>query len=171
MSKRITKSMAEAAAHELTKIAFDKKVEKAENDLKQLAEHFVRKYIPEEVREVAVTHLEAYEHTSRVEFTTEGNGGYNYKYVRLSYEHPQYKRIQLSIDDWRSLEKADKHLRNMQDARRDYDIEVQTALFNLRTERNVTDQFPEALPFLNFTECTALAPNLTPLRALLNQNL
>ena len=114
---------------------------------------------------------EAYDHESRAEFTTEGNGGYNYKYVRLSYEHPKFKRIQLSIEDWRSLEKADKLLRDMQDARRDYDYDVQTALFNLRTERNVTDQFPEALPFLNFTACTALAPNLTPLRALLNQNL
>lgn len=171
MSKRITKTMAEDAAAELTKIAFDKKILKAKGDLLQLAEHFVHKYIPEEVREVGVIYLDAYDHERRAEFTTEGLGGYEYKYITLSYEHPRFKRIQLSIEDWRSLDKADKHLRDMENARKKYKDDVTNAIFNLRTERNVTDQFPEALPFLNFTECTALAPNLTPLRALLNQNL
>ena len=171
MSKRITKAMAEAAAVELTAIAFDKKVEKAKNDLQQLAEHFVRKYIPEEVREVGSVHLECYEQTQRQEFTTEGLGGYNYKYIYLSYYHPQYKRINLSAKDFHDLEAADKLLRDTENAQRSYKDDVINALFNLRTQRNVEEQFPEALPYLNFTECTALAPNLMPLRALLNNNI
>lgn len=168
MSKRITKAMAEAAAKELTSIAFDKRIEKAKADLLALAEHFVRKYIPEPVRQCGVEYLDAYEHERRQEFCAEGYGGYNYKYVYLSYEHPNFKRIPLNKEDWASLEKADKLVRDLESNERKYNDEVVTALVNLRTERNVKEQFPEALPFLNFTECTALAPNLSHLRTLLN---
>lgn len=171
MSKRITKAMAEDAAIELTKIAFDKKVEKAEKDRLALAKHLVEKYIPAPVLQCAKEYLGCYDHQRRVEFTTEGLGHYGYKWLYLDYEHPKFNQICLSKSDFDSYDKADKLYDDLKNARDNYKDEVTNAIFNLRTERNVAELFPEALPFLNFTECTALAPNLTPLRALLNQNL
>ena len=168
MSKRITKAMAEAAAKELNKLAFDARIKKAKNDLQQLCEHFVRKYIPEQVRECGVTYLESYDHEKRQEFTTEGLGGYNYKCVYLSYEHPKYNRINLSAHDFHDLDVADKLVRDLESDSRKYEDDVYIALVNLRTKRNVEEQFPEALPYLDFTECTALVPNLMPLRVVLH---
>ena len=171
MSKRITKAMAEDAAIELTKIAFDKKVEKAEKDRLALAKHLVEKYIPAPVLQCAKEYLGCYYYQRRVEFTTEGLGHYGYKWLYLDYDHPMFNQICLSKSDFDSYDKADKLYDDLKNARDNYKDEVTNAIFNLRTERNVAELFPEALPFLNFTECTALAPNLTPLRALLNQNL
>ena len=119
----------------------------------------------------AKEYLGCYDHQRRVEFTTEGLGHYGYKWLYLDYEHPKFNQICLSKSDFDSYDKADKLYDDLKNARDNYKDEVTNAIFNLRTERNVAELFPEALPFLNFTECTALAPNLTPLRALLNQNL
>ena len=57
----------------------------------------------------------------------------------------------------------------MKKERDDFEDEVRQALVNLRTEKNVREQFPEALPYMNFSECTALVPNLSSLRNKLKQ--
>lgn len=64
----------------------------------------------------------------------------------------------------KSLREKVAKLGNM---KQQYIDQVSDALMQLKSENRITQNFPEALPFLNFTETTTLMPQFDNLRALL----
>lgn len=168
MSKRITKAMAASAAEELAKIAFDEKIEKARNEYQQMCMKMYEKYIPAPVRQCAIEYKEYYEQAYNLSFVVEReNGGYNYKSA-LEYHGVRVSNIVLSDEDWKALDVADTNFRELSNKKQLFVWDVEDALFNLRTQQRVEEQFPEALPYLNFSETTALSRDLSKLRSVLH---
>lgn len=168
MSKRITKAMAAEAAFKLADIAFTQKIGKSESALKKLVVELYEKYIPAPVRQCGEEFSKYYYKNRYLAFVTEGcNGGRNYK----SFNHDcnlALNPIVLNVEDWKRLDKADKELTDLKQEKSKYKWDVEEALFNLRTKQRVEENFPEALPYLNFAETTALSCDITKLRSVLH---
>lgn len=168
MSKRITKAMAENAAEQLAQVAYDEKIENAKNAYRQVCNSLYEKYIPAPVRQCAEEYKEYYQEAWRLSFVVEGeSGGRNYKSA-LEYHGVCVKDIVLSSEDWKVLDKADDSYRSLISERQSFVWDATDALVNLRTQRRVEESFPEALPYLNFAETTALARDLSKLRSMLH---
>ena len=82
---------------------------------------------------------------------------------------PKLKSLRLSLEDYKSLESLLKRRSSTDDSWRDYKSRVSDILcLELRTENRIRESFPEALPFLNFSNTTTLACSYNELRSLLN---
>ena len=171
MSKRITKTMANAAATKLAENVYDEKIKNADESLKELVNKLYAKYVPAPVRQCAVEYKEYYSmHYDYVSFVTnECDGGRNYKSLRLGFHVPCLNSIVVTAEDWKNLDKAEKYASDLRVKKCEYVWNVTDALFNLRTEARVKEMFPEALPYLNFADTTALSLDLSKLRSVLHQ--
>lgn len=170
MSKRITKAMAEEAATSLAASVYNKKIEKADEFLRELVNQLYVKYIPSPVRQCAEEYKEYYNmYRGYVSFVTEKcDGGSNYKSLSIGFPVPDLRSIVLTAEDWKSLDKAENCLRSLKGERSEYVFRVTDALYNLRTEARIREMFPEALPYLNFADTTALSLDLSKLRSVLH---
>ena len=167
MSNRVTRAMAEGAAKQLTEAAYGQKIKDAENERRDVGIMLYEKYIQKEVREAGETYIDVYDSTCYLKFLPEGGSSYDkieISYYQVNGNFPRVKPIILEKEDWKTLRKVEDSLKRLKDERSQYNDEVEQALVNLRTEKNVREQFPEALPYMNFTTCTALAPNIDKLR-------
>lgn len=165
MSKRVTKAMAHIAAVELAKKAYGEKIEKAETDFRDFGLELYHKYIPEELRDALNKYMSFFMDTQELKFIVVGASSWDYK--RIYYEElkfPYFEHIIVSPEDWSKLKRLDSLQGDLSSEKFQYEFDCEQALINLRTEKNVQEQFPEALPYLNFTECTALVPCLDNLR-------
>ena len=160
--------MAEYAAEHLAFNAYQTKIEAAIYNVKELGLKFYIQYIPNDVRITATSHINMYETQRDLKFLTEGSSYWEYIQIVFDIEFPRLRPIVLSKEDWKELDKADKYRKELEKESKVFKQDVAQALINLRTEKNIREQFPEALPYLNFTECTALIPNLNNLRKKLN---
>ena len=164
MSNRVTRTMAENAAEQLAKKAYDEKVAEARQELKTIGLAMYEKYIPKAVRDAAKSHIEVLEDTSQLRFIVEGASSWDYIGIYYDESFPRLRAIVLNANDWKKLRKQEELVRSLEKEQREYCADVENALVNLRTEKNVREQFPEALPYMSFTTCTALVPNIDKLR-------
>jgi hypothetical protein len=156
--------MAEHASEMLTEKAYKEKLEEAREELKTIGLAMYEKYVPKAVRDAAKAHIEILEDTSSLRFVVEGASSWDYKNIYYNERFPRLKPIILTAKDWKTLCAQDRLVNQLEKEKREYCDNVEQALMNLRTEKNVREQFPEALPFMTFTTCTALVPNLNALR-------
>ncbi len=169
MSNRVTKAMAEEAAKQLAAKAYGEKIKKAEQHRREVGLALYEQYIPKAVRDAADEHLEVYEGSYFLKFQVEDASAYDY--IRVYYSEgetpryfPNFKNIVLSQKDWKLLRGAEDEVKELEHDKFEYKRDAEQALVNLRTEKNVREQFPEALSYMNFTTCTALVPNINNLR-------
>lgn len=167
MSNRVTKTMATEAAEQLALKAFGEKQKQAEEDFLALGLLLYKKYIPKPVRDCYQEYKDLYDGKAVLRFLPENGSSYELIMVWYEFCFPSIVPIILDKEDWKRLNDAKKKKNEIDKAKRDYTNEVTTALFNLRTEKNVREEFPEALPYLNFSSCTALVPNIDKLRQIL----
>lgn len=157
--------MAYEAAKGLAKQAYEEKIKAAKDDFRHYALELYHKYIPEEVREAVNNHLPLFMRTNELKFIIEGASSWDYKRVSFDdLQFPYLEEIVISTEDWKKLKKLDSIQSDLSNDATQYEFDCEQALINLRTEKNVQEQFPEALPYLNFSECTALVPCLDNLR-------
>ena len=161
--------MADEAANQLAAQVYDKKISDANESMMKLVNELYEKYVPSPVRQCAVEYAKYYQMYRRyVSFVTEEcNGGRNYKSLEIGFLVPELASIVISADDWKRLDKADDELILVRQERNKYIRDVSEALFNLRTPKRVEEMFPEALPFMNFADTTALQVDLQKLRSVL----
>lgn len=165
MSKRVTKAMADEAAKMLANKAYGEKIKAAEEDFCHFALELYHKYIPEEVREVINNHMPLFMDTKELKFIVDGASCWDYKSVYIKdAKFPFLEHIVVSVEDWKKLKSLDSKRNDLSNEKEQYKFDCVQALMNLRTEKNVTEQFPEALPYLDFSECTTLVPCLDNLR-------
>lgn len=167
MSNRISKTMATGAAEQLALKAFGEKQKQAEEDFLALGLLFYKKYVPKPVRDCYQEYKDLYDGKAVLRFLPENGSSYDLIMVWYKFGVPPITHIIINKKDWELLFDAKKKKNDIDKAKCDYINEVTTALFNLRTEKNVREQFPEALPYLNFSSCTALVPNIDKLRQIL----
>ena len=167
MSNRISKTMATGAAEQLALKAFGEKQKQAEEDFLALGLLLYKKYVPKPVRDCYQEYKDLYDGKTVLSFLPENGSSYDLIMVWYEFRFPSLVPIIIDKKDWKLLNDAKKKKDDIDKAKRNYTKEVTTALFNLRTEKNVREQFPEALPYLNFSSCTALVPNIDKLRQIL----
>ncbi len=156
--------MAEGAAKQLADKAYNEKIKAAKEEFKTIAYALYEKYVPKTVREAVKQNINLFNQTGQLRFLVEGASSWDYIGVYFDERFPDYKPIILSPNDWKMLRKQEELVRSLEKEQRDFNDEVYNALVNLRTEKNVREQFPEALPYMSFTTCTALVPNIDKLR-------
>ena len=164
---RITREMADKAARQLAAIAYDKKIEKAENDFKSMLEGIIKTYIPAPILAVMEEYSSYLEKCVRL-FVSDGNDCvYTYTIPVLI---PAVKEIKVSHDELVKLKSAKKLLESLEAKKVRYNEEVSDALcLSIRTEKRCGETFPEAMQYLNFSKTTALAPKFDDLRKQLIQ--
>lgn len=167
MSNRVSKTMATEAAEQLAIKAFGEKQKQAEEDFLALGLLLYKKYTPKPVRDCYQEYKEVYDGKNWLCFLSENGSSSDLIMVGYKFRFPSIVPIILDKEDGKRLNDAKKKKNEIDKAKRNYTNEVTTALFNLRTEKNVREEFPEALPYLNFSSCTALVPNIDKLRQIL----
>ena len=156
--------MAEEAATQLAALAYNKKIEDADNELSAFGLSMYKKYVPEPLRAACNEYINVLEDTGQLKFLVEGANSWDYISIHYNEAFPRVKAMILDAKDWKELRRRERLVSDLRSDRREYEADVTQALVNLRTEKNVREQFPEALPYLNFTACTALVPNIDNLR-------
>lgn len=165
---RITREMADNAAEQLAKSAYDKKIEKAQIELKTKLEGIITKYIPKPVIMMMREYSNIIEKTFRI-YIQDGHGHCTY-YRDESMNIPPLKIITVSVDDYNDVKRTYDLLQSLGSAKYKYKTDVSDALFlSICTEKRCSEDFPEALPYLDFSGTTALAPKFDDLRKQLIQ--
>ena len=164
---RITREMADNAAEQLAKSAYDKKIEKAQIELKTKLEGIITKYIPGPIIMMMGEYGNIIEKTGRI-YIQDGKGNCSY-YHDNSINIPPLKTITVSVDDYKDIKRTYDLLNSLIGTRRKYKTDVSDALcLSIRTEKRCSEDFPEALPYLNFSGTTAIARKFDDLRAVLH---
>lgn len=171
MTNRITKAMAEAAAKEMTKDFYSKKLQDVHKESKDYYESLLNKYVPAEVKEVAERYPEVFGSMSETRFhgvghSTTNNWAYDVWGETIT-KNPlgTVKRFNLTSEEYETCCKFTSRIDNIHTEWEKKRHQIENALRQCGTEKKVKELFPEALPFLNFpSQCTALCPQFTELR-------
>lgn len=169
MSKQVTRLMADEAAKQLAEIAFGEKAKAAHIAECEFGDYIINKYIPGPVLAVG-KEFDSY-------FLDKG------KYVQCVSEYPNgvsvslgsniinplpRKYLTINCEDFKQAKKLKSNYNNLVQDKSNYEGQVSDALVQLKTFKRIKEHFPEALPYLNFSDSTALVPQFEKLRALLN---
>lgn len=165
---RITREMANKAAEQLAIIAYDKKIEKVSDDLRQEVEKIIKEYIPSPIIQMMAEYAGVLENMAQL-CITDGNGHCVY-YYNPPIKLPHVNAIAVNIDDFKRLHALREKLDSLNNEKYKYKYKVSDALcLSLRTESRIKECFPEALPYLNFSGSTALMADFSDLRNILKQ--
>ena len=139
---RITREMADKAARQLAAIAYDKKIEKAENDFQSMLEGIIKTYMPAPILAVMEEYSSYLEKCVRL-FVSDGNDCvYTYTIPVLI---PAVKEIKVSHDELVKLKSAKKLLESLEAKKVRYNEEVSDALcLSIRTEKRCAETSPES---------------------------
>ena len=168
MKKRITREMADDAAKELANIAYNIKIEKARMDRAEFGDVLINKYIPKPILDLGKEYSSYFERGSYIfAYIDSGDVWSNREYFVSNIKNPITKAVTISKDDFSKASKLNRILNKLTASKNEYYTNVSDALMQLRTEVRIREQFPEALPYLNFTETSLPSRDYTNLRNLL----
>jgi hypothetical protein len=162
---RITKEIATQVAVQLT----SKKRELVkELDVKFRAE-LKRMYVedtPTEVKELAEKFPNYFDFRNRISFC--GTNGFGYEHFsiegRVIGNSGSANYTEISPENAKKLKKLDNEIQDKKKELKDLTRELEILLYSLRTYAKVTEQFPEAVPFLPYRITSALAINIEDVR-------
>jgi hypothetical protein len=162
---RITKEIATQVARDLTT--------KKREELKVLDTKFrselKRMYVedvPNEIKEISVKHRKYFDFRSRISLN--GVNGFGYESYSIDGEvivptsGAYYTNI--SSDNAKILKKLENEFQDKKKELNELIKDLEILLYSLRTYSKVSEQFPEAIPFLPFRTTSALAINIQDLR-------
>jgi hypothetical protein len=166
---RITKQIANDVALKLLEKKREVLKEKEKNISFRLR-HMVEKHIPICVLDLSKKEPNYFTWSDNVSIN--GNG-FNYKHFDLDKEVPSKHRFNTLFEPNETEAKELSSLINMFEKEKEeiknLQKEIEITLFNLRTYNKVSENFPEALPFLPKGQNTSLSLNLSDLRNKLKQ--
>jgi hypothetical protein len=162
---RITKEIASQVAHQLTA--------KKREVLKELNTKFraelKRMYVedtPNEIKELAEKYPEYFNFRDRIGFF--GTNGFGYENYRVEgsviTKSGDNSYANISSENASKLKKIDYEIEDKKKELKDLVTELEILLYSLRTYAKVSEQFPEAIPFLPYKTTSALAINIEDLR-------
>lgn len=169
MAKRLTREMADDAANELAKIAFDKKIELAEKQEKEFGDYIITAYMPKPLQGVMKEYRSWFTNMRASIGCVDASGiQKNLLYIRTNLlVHYYLSPTKIAYEDYMNASQLFKRVESLKRDRSAYINKVSDALMQLRSEKRIKEAFPEALPYLNFTESVALVPQFEELRAML----
>jgi hypothetical protein len=169
MAKRLTREMADDAADKLAALAFDKKIEKIKSEMTKFGDVLINKYIPAPILALGDEYAQYFpDRNNHIQFTSETAPSYHYSALPCTVSNPIYRKVfVLSEEDYKKGHGLKRRYDDLCGDKRRYKSDVSDALMQLKSEKRIQEQFPEALPYLNFCETTALVPQFVELRAML----
>ena len=128
----------------------------------------VKKYYPAPLMARFKEYGKYFNSTRIIGIHNSGEEFYRNMYVDTSEEIPcQTFYPNVEENEWKTASKLINDFNNLRKSKSEYVEKVTQALFTLKTYNKIKESFPEALPFINFTEETLPAANYTALRDLL----
>lgn len=150
-SKRITHELARKVAIEIANVSYNEKIEDARKKVQDYADRLVNLHIPHPALEVLRTYPKYFRTSSILNvrcgerFTLQ---------VLPSIKIPFGCTIEVCIGDYNKLKELKDELRAWQIKRDEFFEKIIKALYELRTEKRVREQLPEAIPYLElFLNC------------------
>lgn len=165
---RITKQIANAVANQLV-LPKRQDVQNQENKLKGIATGIYLKSIPTEVMQQFEKYPSYFK--KRISFELKEHG-FNYERFSLEKNLPENSEnyyIQVTAGDSSILRIEKDKVQDMTDELNRLRLDIENAIFNLRTYNNVEKEFPEAFKLLPKQQTTALIVNLKDIRCKLDK--
>lgn len=171
MAKRMTREMADNAAKKLAELAYDKKLEEAKSNEIAFGDVIIKKYIPQPILALMKEYTSWFPYMrDGVECKDENGTKWEKIFIHSTEKvHAYLPCIALSCDDYNKAFKLTKRCISLRNEKENYKQKVSDALMQLKTETRIKNAFPEALPYLNFSDSCALVPKFEDLRKLLKQ--
>lgn len=154
MSKHITKFDCEQAAKKLAAIAFDNKIKKAEEEEKAIGDELVKKYVPAPILAIGKEYAEMFVYSSKIISVKEDTDKYDSFVADTNILNPLGSSKTFLIDkaDAKYAANIVKQNQNLMIRKRAYMNDVTEAIWQLRSKKRIEEQFPEALPYLDFDD-------------------
>ena len=167
MAKRITRVMADDAARKLAKIAYGQKIIDARKERKDFGDYLIKKYIPKPVLDCCNEFGDYFEKFNAFFVTAFVDDWNMRREVPCNISNPTRKYIIAEKQDiFRDKELSTK-IYDLEQLYNDYIGKVSDALYCLKSEVKIKEFFPEALPYLDFSETNLPSTNYSNLRQLL----
>lgn len=164
---RITKDVAEVVTKELLK---DKRNEV--NELKKQLHKTCRDYYLEQLPKDVINLFSKFRDYFRTTTSIRINGPglpVGYKYYQLGESLPQsFDNISVNEKQAEVIIRLESKIADKEKALSKLTADIESALYNLRTYKNVEKEFPEAFKLLPEKPITTLAVNISDLRSQLN---
>lgn len=168
MSKVITRAMADDAANKIAAKAYNKKIEITLEKLKKAVSEAVYAVYPKPLVALANEYPAFFIFRPYVQICHEGN--YTSDFPALDNTlvcHNSYNGVLVSIEVYGKLEKLRNAYKKLTTERASYKHKVSDVLVRLKSKKNVEDNFPEALEFLDFGSANVPAVRCEDLRKIL----
>ncbi len=160
-NQRITKEMAKKAAREMKQDKFEPKIKKIQESILSYVDELIEKYIPDEVRDAFNNHRDCYQKCDRISFHADGGGSGSYVEIYVgNIPYPFYRCINIDPKEYVKLTKIQREKRELESKASSFYNDCVTVLTELAYENRVKEQFPQALPYLNFSGTTVVAPSV-----------
>lgn len=151
-SKRIPQVIAQRVANEIANVSYNEKIADARKKVQDYADRLIDISIPHPVLKAISTYPKYFRTSSLLSvrcgerFTLQ---------VPPSIKIPFGCTIEVCIADYNKLKELKDELRAWQIKRDDFFEKIFKALYELRTEKRVREQLPEAIPYLElFINCS-----------------
>lgn len=171
--RRISKDDCRNAAIKLSDIAFGKKIEEYEGNFKILGDELIDTYIPKPLMALSKEYSDLFTDKRNV-IPVRSELAMYYSdtiYVPSNVVNPLGERKVFIVGDkdYNKSKELYKNRKNLIDSQRQYKKDVSEALWALRTKQKISENFPEALPYLDFGDgkTNLPAPNYEGLRNML----
>lgn len=160
---RVTREIASKVANILAEIAYKEDVEKACKKYKEIIDNIYLSYVPSPIIACAKEYPDFFYASTSAYFSSPKAFQ---QWFNLSISNPLGSiPINISDKDMDRALNAELEYRTIKNEKYSYRSKVGDALYQLKTEAKIKQFFPEALPFINFSESSALVPNYDDLRS------
>lgn len=162
MNRKITKQIAFEAAERMADAKFKERLDRAMKLRADIAEGYVKKYIPAAVRAVVDEYPSYFETGNHVSFSAvdpDSRYGLKLKWVAsdISLRLPKGSYyIVIEYEDYKHIRKACDAISKVMVEKEDFSKECQKALYAIASEKSLKKQFPAAIPYVVFPEVKQL---------------
>lgn len=165
MLKKLTKSIARDAAQKLANKFYDEPIKKALLEYNNLSKEIYDKYVPNTVLSICTEYKKLFTFSKNYYVISESDPNNDIE-MNTEDDHIIYNlpNIVISNEDYAECKSAYKLLYKLRDAKSEYINKVSDVLFALSSFKRISENFPEALPYINFSSVTSIIPNYSNLR-------
>ena len=145
---RLTKKQFELAAEDMASIAFDNKLKKAYEEMRNYGDTLAEKYIPSAVISCMQEHKTWFLGNRRigVYYFTDTYNSYTI-YLSTNIECPN-KCFEITSEEYDKASKLRSAINSINEEKNVYKTRLYNALCNLRTITNIKKEIPEALDYI-----------------------
>lgn len=162
MNRRITRVIAGEAADAIAAAKYNEKLGELHQDLSLIAESMIKKYLPYPIRAIVLEYPSYFETTKYVLFSAVNPANqygmkFNWLGIEVNMQIPKScKYITMSCEDFLSFKKLHDKYSRVQENKKMFLEDCYKALVAIGSESKLKEQFPAAIPYVNFPEVVQL---------------